>query len=236
MKEYTNRESNNLSQDEKEWEYKVNNRQQYEQQKGFHPFYIFPFMYVISLYFILFFVFIWQEDSENSPLSYFVYLPILFGILNIIASIIFCKPENRIMMLNAAVLVKYTTIPFFMFGGFIWILSLFMTFIPVPFMIFMGPMIAAMIVAIGWIILVLESPYVISYLHLSSKEKVRPGFMTVLHIILQFFFVIDVFDVMFLTIREKKWRKLTIGIIVLLVICTVIISVRVLLGIFGILS
>lgn len=230
MKEDMNKDtSNNVSLTGEEWEQKIN----YEQRKGFHPFYIFPLMYVVSLYLFPFFSYIGQKSSV---LSYSVYLPIVFGILNIVVSIVFCKPENRIMMLNAAVLVKYTMIPFFVIGGIVVILSFFLSFIPVPFMIFLGPMIATIGVVGGWIILVFESPYVISYLHLSSKTKIRPSFMTILHILLQFFFLIDVLDVMFLTLREGKWKKITIGIVLLSAICIAILLIRIVLGIFGILS
>lgn len=186
-----------------------------EQQKRFHYFYVFPIMYVLSIYLSPFFLTMWQKESI---LSYLSYIPILFAILNIAVSIIFCKPENRIMMLNAAVLVKYTMIPFFVIGGFVLLVCLLFTFIPVPFMIFVGPTISIMGMIMGWLILAFESPYVIAYLYLSQKEKIRPSALAIVHTIFQFFFVIDVVDVMFLALREKKWKKLTIGIIVLLAI------------------
>lgn len=198
-----------------------------EQQKGFHFFYLFPIMYVLSLYLSPFFLTIWQKESI---LSYLSYLPILFAILNIIVSIIFCKSENRIMMLNAAVLVKYSMIPFFVIGGFILLVCLLFTFIPI-FMIFVGPTFAVMGMIMGWLILAFESPYVIAYLYLSQKEKIRPSVLAILHTIFQFFFVIDVVDVMFLALREKKWGKLTIGIIVVLAISIAIFLIWIVRGI-----
>lgn len=193
-----------------------------EQQKGFHFFYLFPIMYVLSLYLLPFFLNMWQKGSV---LSYLTYLPILFAILNIVVSIVFCKPENRIMMLNAAVLVKYTMIPFFVIGGFILLVCLLFTFIPVPFMIFVGPTVAIMGMIMGWLILAFEAPYVIAYLHLSQKAKIRPSVLAIIHTIFQFFFMIDVVDVMFLALREKKWKKLTISIIIALVVCIAIIII-----------
>lgn len=221
MKEYVNSTKENDVLSTEEW----------EQQKGFHPFYLFPVMYVASLYLLPFFVSLGQKVGG---LSYLVYLPIVFGILNIIVSIVFCKPENRIMMLNATVLVKYTMIPFFIIGGFMVLVCFLFSFIPVPFMIFLGPTMAILGLITGWFILVFEAPYVISYLHLSSKVKFRPTIMTVLHIVLQFFFGIDVIDVMFLTLTERRWKKLTIGIIIFLIICIAIILIWIIKNIIGI--
>lgn len=114
---------------------------------------------------------------------------------------------------------------FFVIGGFILLVCFLFTFIPVPFMIFVGPTIAIMGMITGWLILAFESPYIIAYLYLSQKAKIRPSVMAILHTILQFFFVIDVVDIMYLAIREKKWKKLTISIIVALAICLVIILI-----------
>lgn len=182
-----------------------------EQRKGFHPFYLFPLLYVLSVYcdpIIL-------GLSEDYPIcGYLVFLPVVLGVCNIIVSIVFCKPQNRIMMLNAAVMIKYCLIPFFLVGG---ILEFFTFFIPVPIPL-LGPMIAAALGVMGWVILVLSAPYTISYLRLSRKAEIRPRIMAILHGFLQFFFTVDVIDVMVLTFRERKWRKLTIAVLVLMLL------------------
>ncbi|MFQ9514411.1 MAG: hypothetical protein ACLRZ9_01150 [Eubacterium sp.] len=214
-----------------------NQTQQISQQKVIrygnervHLFYIFPLLYVLSVYLLPVFFSIAEEDSI---VSYMMYLPIVFGVLNIIVSVKFCKPENRNMMLNASVLVKYALIPFFIVGGFTLLAALFLAFIPVPFMIFLGPTIAAMGAAGGWLIVAFGSPYVIAYLRLSSKTNMKVKAIVIIHCILQFFFTLDVIDVMYLALKEGKWKKLTIFIIVLLVLAAILLFA---LGILGIVT
>lgn len=206
--------------------------EQLEQRNGFQPFYIFPLMYIASFYLVPILFSIVQEGPAK---TYILYLPIVFGVLNIIVSVKFCKPENRMMLLNAAVLVKYTMIPFFIIGGMGVIVSFLMAFIPVPFMIFLGPMAAVMGVIVGWLILAFASPYTICYLYLASKINIRSRFMIAIHVILQFFFTLDVIDVMVLTLKEHKWKKLTIFIIILLAVGAILLVVLMVLGIVGIL-
>lgn len=189
------------------------------QSKKLHMFYIFPVLYVASLYLFPFFA----SLSEKLPLiSYLAYTPFIFGILNIIMAVTFCKPEYRQIMLNSAVLVKYSLIPFFFMGGVMIVFCLFFTVIPVPFMVFLGPLFAGILCLAGWIFVALGSPYTISYLRLSQKEGTRSTFMAFLHSLLQFFFMLDVFDVMYLTLKERKWKKLTITILILTVIGIII--------------
>lgn len=197
--------------------------------KNLRTFYIFPVMYIISVY--LFPVFL--SLQENFPfLSYLMYTPVVFGVLNIIVAVKCCKPEYHDIMLNSAVLVKYSMIPFFILGGIMIVACLLLSIIPLPFMILFGPFMAFVCCVIGWLILAFESPYTISYLCISRKSSNgATKVMAVLHGVLQFFFMADVFDVMYLTLREKKWTKLTITLLVLM--GTVLIVLFVLL-VFGI--
>lgn len=194
---------------------------QTEQRIGFHPFYLCPIFYVLSVYLMPLFA----SMQEGSILFYFIFLPFIFGVVNIIAAIKFCKLENRNMMFNATVLVKYATIPFFIVGGLIVAASFLLSFIPVPFMIFLGPMVALAGIFVGWLILALEAPYAISYFRLSKKAKVYSCVMVVIHTILQFFFTLDVIDVMILTIKERKWKKFTIFIIILFAVAMITVFV-----------
>lgn len=207
--------------------------EQLEQRKGFQPFYICPLLYIASFYLI---PVVYSIVQEGSGASCILCLPIVFGVLNIIVSVKFCKEENRIMLLNAAVLVKYAMIPFFIIGGLIVAVSFMMAFMPVPFMIFLGPMAAAMEVVAGWLILAFASPYTICYLYLDSKVNIRSRFMTAIHIILQFSFTLDVIDVMYLTLKEHKWKKLTIFFIILLAIGAILLLLLIILGIVRLLN
>lgn len=205
-------------------------REVMNESKNLTRVYVFPLLYVVSLY--LFPVF--SSYSEDFPvLSYVKYICFIFGILNIIVAAKCCKPEYRHIMLNCAVLVKYALIPFFVIGGIFVIATFLLALMPVPFMLFFGPAMALILCAIGWLILALGAPYTISYLCLSQKAGFRSSTTAVLHSILQFFFFIDVFDVMYLTFKEGKWKKLTITLLILLLIAIVLVF---LLFAFGLLS
>lgn len=198
-----------------------------------HPFIIFPLLYVVSVYLLpVFFVMM----EESSLASYLVYLPLVFGVINIIVSITFCKPENRIILFHSTVLVKYTLIPFFIIGGMILTASFLISFIPVPFMIFIGPVVTVLGSVIGWLVLAFGAPYAIAYLRLSAKAGVRTKAAVVLHIILQFFFTLDVIDVMILTLKERRWQKLTLFLIILLGTAIRLCWFLIILGIIGILA
>lgn len=56
--------------------------------------------------------------------------------------------------------------------------------------------------------------------------------LAVIHSLLQFFFVIDVFSVMYLALRAKKWRKLTITLLVLLAAAIILLFILIVIGIF----
>lgn len=201
-----------------------------QEDSKFHPFYIFPLLYVISVYLLPVCLF----TSEEYPFaSYLMCLPLVFGILNIIVSVKFCKPENRILIFNSTILVKYALIPFFVIGGMILTASFLLSFIPVPFMIFVGPVITALGAVIGWLVLIFEAPYAIAYLRLSATAGVYTKPAVILHSILQFFFTLDVIDIMFLTFKERRWKKLTIAIVALFAIALLLLLILTALGIAG---
>ena len=73
-------------------------------------FYIFPVLYIISVYmaFISFFT-----ESRISFIHYLAFTPFIFGILNIIMSARYCKPEYYNIMFNSCIIVKYCMVPFY---------------------------------------------------------------------------------------------------------------------------
>lgn len=180
------------------------------QQKKFHPFYICPIGYVLSAYLLFGFILLFDKCPSFTVMAS---IPLCFAIINIIISICFCKSENRILFLNAMVFMKYGMIPFYLIGGLLVAISFLISFIPVPFMIFVGIPLALFLASIGWFLLVFQVPYTISYLYLSVKTGYCKKGMAWLHAFLQFFFFADVIDVMCITLKEHKWRKTTIAII-----------------------
>ena len=63
----------------------------------------------------------------------------------------------------------------------------------------------------------------------SYSEKKHGKALSIIATIFQFFFVLDVFSIMFLTLKEKRWKKLTFTVLALLLILF-------LLGLIGIIS
>lgn len=236
MKEYIESEQDHNPEitDDSQQTSEVSDRQ--EQNEGFHAFYIVPLLYVISVYLIPVYLAVWSK-WETAASSYLICLPLVFGIANIIAAVKFCKPENRHMLLNASVLVKYALIPFFLVGGLLVAASTLFALIPVPFFIFMFGSAAVISAVGGWLILVLGgAPYVFSYLRQALKAEMYPKVVTVLLAVLQFFFTVDVISVMFLTLKEHRWVKVTFIVIGLLV-CTLVLSVVfAILGLVGIIA
>lgn len=201
------------------------------QTKGFHYIYVISLLYVLSIYLVP--VIVFTLTSKDIKIADKLFgIPIIIGIVNCIVSIKCCRPGNRIVLLNATVLIKYALIPFFIFNGCVSIILLLFTFIPVPFMIFVGPAGFILLLVVGWFVLVSGAPITISYLRVSAKEKLRPKAMVILHSLLQFFFVVDV---MVLTLKERKWKKLTITVIILLGIFVLLMLILLVLAIIGIL-
>lgn len=184
-----------------------------------NKFYIFPILHIIAVYF---FVTMPGWLPTEDALWYMMGYLAIVGVMNIIACKKYCKAENEIVLLRATILVKYALIPLYIMGSVVAMGLLLLTFIPVPIMIFLGPGGAFLLSVFGWIILVLSAPYSISYLHSSRKAGKRHKLVVWLHTILQFFFVLDILDVMFLSIKEKVWRKLSIGLLVVFALAAVV--------------
>ena len=136
------------------------------------------------------------------------------------------KKVNQKTLLNCTVLVKYGLIPFYILGTALILMFLLFSFIPVPFMIFVGPYMAIILSVVGWLILIGSAPFSIVYIMKSYKEGIHGKALSIVSGILQFFFALDVLSIMFLTLKEKRWKKLTYTVLALLIIL-------VLLGIIG---
>ena len=74
---------------------------------------------------------------------------------------------------------------------------------------------------IGWCIVAGGAVFPIAYAIRAHKDGIHGKVLTITACILQFFFVADVISVMVLTLKEKRWRKLTLTVIILLAIFAV---------------
>lgn len=146
------------------------------------------------------------------------FFPLLYGLLNLI---LLKKNRNvisRNQLLNCTILIKYSLIPLFALGGVLILLFALMSFIPVPFMIFVGPTAVIALNLYGFEILIGSAPFSISYLKKSRQEGVHGKAFTIIAEIMQFFFTLDVVSIMILSFKEKRWRKLTVCVLLALVL------------------
>lgn len=186
-------------------------------KKGFRPIYLLAITYVIVIYTILVSFIVLDGDEIRIGV---LWLPILAGLLNLILVTVFRKRISREELLNCAIIVKYCLIPFYMLGGLGVLGVLILSVIPVPFMIFMG-LAAVLMLVYGWIVIICSAPFSIAYIAASYKEGRHNKILLVIAGIMQFFFTVDVISIMFLAIKENKWVKTSITVIVLFIVCIV---------------
>lgn len=186
-------------------------------KKGFRPIYLLAIAYVIVIYTILVSFIVLDDDEIRIGV---LWLPILAGLLNLILVMVLRKRLSREELLNCAIIVKYCLIPFYMLGGLGVLGVLILSVIPVPFMIFMG-LAAVLMLVYGWIVMICSAPFSIAYIAASYNEGVHNKILLVIAGIMQFFFTVDVLSIMFLVIKENKWVKTSIAVIVLFIVCIV---------------
>ena len=186
-------------------------------KKGFRPIYLLAIAYVIVIYTILVSFIVLDDDEIRIGV---LWLPILAGLLNLILVMVLRKRLSREELLNCAIIVKYCLIPFYMLGGLGVLGVLILSVTPVPFMIFMG-LAAVLMLVYGWIVMICSAPFSIAYIAASYKEGRHNKILLVIAGIMQFFFTVDVLSIMFLVIKENKWVKTSIAVIVLFIVCIV---------------
>lgn len=138
------------------------------------------------------------------------FLPLIFIVLNFVVVGTQKEKISREQFLNCTILIKYGLLPLYCFGGLLVVFLILITFIPVPFMIFAGPMGALGLSFLGYILLLGSVPFAFAYLTKSRQEKVHARGLTTFAKIAQFIFVLDVVFIMVLSWKEKRWRKLTV--------------------------
>lgn len=186
-----------------------------EFDSGWKSVYILPIVYVLSVY-MLPLNFVYGEKLPEAVGVCLYLLPVALGIGNIIIACTMYRPANRIILLQSSVIIKYMLIPFFILGGILMTMTLFMAVIPVPGFIFLGGFLAVGGWLIGMLILAFSSPYAIAYLRLSVRVGKHSNNWSIFHAVCQFLFIADVIDVMVLAFREERCKKITVAVIALL--------------------
>lgn len=203
-------------------------------EKGFHLLYLWGVLYVFLTYTYPVFWYLTLpnvDETVHSDAAYeaaaraqngvlgtklpllFLTIPLLMLIVNIVIAV---KARNRLdrrYFLNTAVIIKYGLIPFYLLGGCLIAIFALLTFTPVVIMIFVGPIVVGTLTVLGWISMIGSAPLTFVYLHSSVKDKKNGKIFAVIIGIMQCFFGLDVLGIVISAFKEKKFIKLTIGII-----------------------
>lgn len=178
---------------------------------------ILAFSYVFSVYFtiVLFYLI-------SSPDIYWIlFIPAIVAFISLIVLIKNRNDLDSTSLLDCTIIIKYGLVPFYLVGFFGIVTSLLLSLIPVPFMIIAGPATAILLTVIGYMVLLGSSVFSISYIVKAYKEQKFNLISMILSLISQFIFILDVLSVMILAFKENKYKKLSIGVIVLS-ICIII--------------
>lgn len=190
------------------------------EKKGFHPIYLLAAGYVAAVYLVVLLAFfISREDSVEigGGLGLFL-IPIVLGAVNLLVVVIGRDRISREQLLNCTILIKYALIPMYIAGGIMVAVSLLLMLMPIAFMIFVGPAIAIAFSAFGWIVMVGGAPYSVAYIVKSRKQGVHGTVLSVFAGIFQFFFTVDVLSIIVLALKEKRWVKTTVALLILLLL------------------
>lgn len=186
--------------------------------KKFHPIYILAFLYAASVYLfpVIYFQINRNISDENDIDAMPLLIPLIFGLVNLIVVLLNKNTIDRVYLLNCAVMIKYSLIPFYIIGGLCIAVALLLMFTPIVIMVFVGPAVAVIFSALGWIAMVGSAPYSIAYIVKSYKQGVHGKLLSAAAAVCQFFFTADVISIMVLAVKEKKCVKITAAALVIL--------------------
>ena len=166
-----------------------------------------PIIFILFVYASMYNVIVNQESTK---IIISIVGTIVFGIINIIMAIIYTTKKDKKSLLLTGTLLKSIMISgyifiFFIATGIVALLTIFIGFFSL--------LTAIPVVIFDYFVLLVTSSYIIGYLIVDKKPT------NIIHGILQFIFVLDVFDMLFICFfKEKKHRLLTIVIIIMSII------------------
>lgn len=182
-----------------------------ETKKASGAIYIAPIVYVLGMYLMP--VVLWalgsaKESADNANRGWVLALliiPIILGLVNLAVVLILGKKISRGQLLICTRIIKYALIPFYFLGGLCIAVALLLMFTPVVIMVFVGPAIAILLSAIGWLGLLGAAPFSVAYIVRAYKEGVHGKALSVFAAIFQFFFTMDVIFVIILAIKDRVY-------------------------------
>ena len=193
--------------------------------KRFSPLYVFAALYVAGVYAFVPLLLALnktasqahsQAEYDAQSVSFPLLIPVILGVINLIAVIALRHQTTREQLLNCALFIKYALIPFYIMGGLCIACALLLMFTPVVIMMFVGPAVAVIFSVAGWVILVCGAPFSIGYLVKAKNEGIHPRALCKIAGILQLFFAADVLSMMVLAFKERKWIKTTVILLLIL--------------------
>jgi len=210
---------------------------EYEEEKGFHPIYILAALYTVSVYLfpVIFFKVNGNINDEYGLYTWPLLIPLVFGLINLAVVILGKNSIGRTRLLNCAILIKYTLIPFYIIGGICVAVALLLMFTPIVIMVFVGPTIAVFFSVLGWLAMVGTAPYSVAYIAESNKQGIHGKNISVIAGVFQFIFMIDVISLMLLTLKEKKCVKITVALLIVLSLAVLISGIWLTASIVGVL-
>lgn len=181
-----------------------------ETKKASGAIYIVPIVYVLGMYLMP--VVLWvlgnaKESMDNVNSGWVLALPIILGLVNLAVVLILGEKISRRQLLICTRIIKYALIPFYIVGGLSIAVALLLMFTPVVIMVFIGPTIAILLSAIGWLGLLGAAPFSVAYIVRAYKEGVHGKALSVFAAIFQFFFTMDVIFVIILAIKDRVYSK-----------------------------
>ena len=177
-------------------------------------FYIFP-----ALFLLVFLVeTVGNESPQETPLDKFIGVLLVLSLLvNLIVSILFCRPQNMRRLFVSGAIIKYAMIlPYLLslLARVLMGLMTFLSFVPVPFMItflIMGPLGMLIFFLISCVISWFGASYVISFCIAAKKAGYMSAKECVTHILLQLFCVTSFVDIIILTVRYRGYTRMASG-------------------------
>lgn len=181
-----------------------------ETKKASGAIYIVPIVYVLGMYLMP--VVLWvlgnvKESMDNVNSGWVLALPIILGLVNLAVVLILGEKISRGQLLICTRIIKYALIPFYIVGGLSIAVALLLMFTPVVIMVFIGPTIALLLSAIGWLGLLGAAPFSVAYIVRAYKEGVHGKALSIFAAIFQFFFTMDVIFVIILAIKDRVYSK-----------------------------
>ncbi len=160
-------------------------------------------IYVLSIYLTIYYY------LTHTITHTILCIPILFALVNTLATYINKDQAPSTPFLYATILVKYTLIPLYLLGGFVNVLLFLLAFIPVPFMFMLSPALITILSFFGWIYMLGTLPFSLTYIKRSKENKTHAPTLCTIATICQFFFVLDTIAIMILAFKEKKCLTIT---------------------------